>query len=544
MTGARMIVAWAVVAATAAGGASACTNIVVGRKASRDGSVMAAYSSDITIMPQLLRIPGGEHEEGETVEVKGWELDDVRGRVPQARRTYSVVGLINENQVSIIETTTGGRRELRDRGGLLDYDALMLLVLQRAKTAREGIALIDSLCREHGYGSGAETITVADKNEAWIVELINKGPGRNGIVWVAARVPDDCITAQANMSRITTFPLDDPENWLYAPDVISFAVEKGYYDPASGEPFSYRDAYHPDHGPSARRACAGRVWSVYRRAAPSANFSDAWFRGEEGCEDYPLFIKPDKPLSVHDVMELMRDHFEGTPHDMTKGPEAGPFNSPFRLRPLVFHVDGNEYMWERPVASPHAGFTVVHQSRANLPDAVGGVTWFTPDDASTSCFTPFYCGIDALPESYVGGGDDYQKFSWDSAFWIMNLVSNLAYDRWSHVFPDVRAAQARQEGEILRMREAVEEAAAKLAATDPELARSFLTSYSVSTAEKVFKNWRELAETILTKHVDGYVKDADGDARAVGYPEEWLRHVVKSRPGRFTVPAKIGVTDY
>jgi dipeptidase len=493
-------------------------------------------------MPRLLRIPGGDHKEGETVEVKGWETDEVRGRVPQAARTYSVVGLINEHQVSMGETTTGGRRELRDRKGLLDYDALMMLVLQRAKTAREAIGLVDSLCREHGYGSGAETFSIADKNEAWIMELINRGPGQNGIVWVAARVPDDCVTAHANMSRITTFPLDDPENWLYAPDVISFAVEKGYYDPNTGRPFSYRDAYHPDHGPSARRACAGRVWSVYRRAAHSANFSDAWFRGEDGAEDYPLFIKPDAPLAVRDVMSLMRDHFEGTPYDMTKGIDAGAFNSPFRLRPLTFHVDGDEYIWERPISSPHAGFTVVHQSRASLPDAVGGVTWFTPDDASTSCFTPLYCSIDALPTSYVAG--DYGKFSWDSAFWIMNLVSNLAYDRWSHIFPDVQAAQAKQEEAILKMQPVIEEAAAKLAATDPALARSFLTSYSISTAENVFRDWRGLAETILAKHLDGYVKDADGEAQPTGYPEEWLRHVVKSRPGQFTVPAKIGLTDY
>ena len=542
MTGVRKVVLWAVVAASAADGASACTNILVGRRASRDGSVMVTYSSDITIMPRLLRIPGGEHKPGETVEVKGWESDDVRGRIPQAPRTYSVVGLINEHQLSMGETTTGGRRELRDRKGLLDYDALMLLVLQRAKTAREAIAMVDALCREHGYGSSAETLSIADKNEAWIMELINKGPGRKGIVWVAARVPDDCITAHANMSRITTFPQDDPENWLFAPDVVSFAVEKGYYDPKSGKPFSYRDAYHPDHGPSARRACAGRVWSVYRRSAPSANFSDAWFRGEDGAEDYPLFIKPDGPLSAHEVMGLMRDHFEGTPYDMTQGPDAGPFNSPFRLRPLVFHADGKEYMWERPISSPHAGFTVVHQSRASLPDAVGGVTWFTPDDASTSCFTPLYCSIDALPPSYVAG--DNQKFSWQSAFWVMNLVSNLAYDRWSHVYPDVRAAQAKQEEAILKMQPIVEEAAAKLVATDPALARSFLTSHSTSTAEGVFRGWQGLAEAILTRHVDGYVKDADGDAHATGYPEEWLRHVIESRPGRFTVPAKIGLTDY
>ncbi|QEH36190.1 Dipeptidase A [Aquisphaera giovannonii] len=536
------VVGWVVLGTVAVQGASACTNIVVGRKATRDGSVLITYSSDIAIMPRLLRVPGGSHAAGETVEVKGWEADDVRGRIPQASTTYTVLGLVNEHQVSMGETTTGGRRELRDRKGLLDYDALMLLVLERARTAREAIALVDALCREHGYGSSAETFSIADRHEAWIMELINKGPGQKGIVWVAARVPDDCLTVHANMSRITTFPLDDPNNWLYAKDVISFAAEKGYYDPKSGRPFSYRDAYHPDHGPSARRACAGRVWSVYRRAAPSRDFSDAWFRGEPGAEDYPLFIKPDRPLSVGDAMALMRDHFEGTPYDMTKGADAGPFGSPLRLRPLVFKVDGKEYMWERPISSPHAGFTIVNQTRASLPDLVGGLTWFTPDDASTSCFTPFYACMEALPEPYTTG--DYRTFSWQSAYWVMNVVSNATYDRWSHVIPDVRAAQAEQEGTLLKMQPAIEEAAAKLAATDPKLARSFLTNYSLSSAETVFDRWRKLAEAIFAKHVDGYIKDAHGEAHETGYPEAWLRHVIESHPGRFSPPGKIGLTDY
>ena len=529
-------------AAMAAASARACTSILVSRGASRDGAVITSYSADAPFMPKLLRVAGGTHPAGTMAEVKAWEDDEVRGRVRQAERTYTVVGLMNENQVSLVETTTGGRPELVDEHGQLDYDGLMMLVLQRARTAREAIALVDSLCREYGYGSSGETFSIADKNEAWLMELIGKGPGQKGIVWVAARVPEGHITAHANMSRITTFPLDDPENWLYSPDVVQFAVDRGYYRTDSGRPFSYRDAYHPDLSASARRACAGRVWSVYRRSSPSASFSDAWFRGEEGSEDYPLFIKPARPLSVADVMGLMRDHYEGTPYDMTKGVDAGPFGSPLRARDLTFRVDGGEFMWERPISTQQAGFVVVNQMRSSLPDAVGGVSWFTPDEASTSCFTPLYCSIDALPASYTNG--DYRKFSWDSAWWVTNLVSNLAYDRWSRVFPDVHRAQVEQEGAILKMQPVIEESAAKLASVDPDMARAFLTNYSVSTADAVFRRWQGLAESILTKHVDAYQKDDKGDPKAPGYSQEWLRQVVAGRGAQLKLPAKVGGTDH
>jgi dipeptidase len=442
---------------------------------------------------------------------------------------------MNENQLSLGETTTGGRPELVDHGGQLDYDGLMFLTLQRAKTAREAITTIDLLCREYGYGSSGETFSIADKNEAWIMELIGKGPGTKGIVWVAARVPEGFITSHANMSRITNFPLNEPENWRYSPDVISFATEKGFYKADSGKPFSFRDAYHPHQGPSQKRACAGRVWSICRRVAPSCHFSDAFFRGIEGSEDYPLFVKPDKPLSVRDVMGLMRDHYEGTPYDMTKGIDAGPFGSPLRLRDLTFSMNGQSYMWERPISTQQAGFVVVTQSRNNLPDAIGGVTWFTPDEASTSCFTPLYCSIDALPEAYTQG--DYRRFSWDSAWWVTNLVSNLAYDRWSRVFPDIHQAQSEKEAALLKMQPVIEEAAAKLAASDPALMRSFLTSYSVSTGDAVFRYWQDLATTILTKHVDGYVKDKKGSPKAPGYSKEWLHEVVKQRASQLKLPA-------
>ncbi len=512
----------------------ACTSIVVSRGASRDGSVIVTYSADAPFMPRLLRVPGGTYAPGSMTEVRGWENDEIRGKVRQAERTYTVVGLMNEHQLSMGETTTGGRPELVDRKGQLDYDGLMLLTLQRAKTAREAIAVIDALCKEYSYGSSGETFSIADKNEAWIMELIGKGPSHKGIIWVAARVPEGYITAHANMSRITTFPLNEPDNWLYSPDVVTFAIEKGFYKTDSGKPFSFRDAYHPRQGPDQKRACAGRVWSICRRAAPSRNFSDAYFRGVAGAEDYPLFIKPDRPLSVADVMALMRDHYEGTPYDMTKGIDAGPFGSPLRLRELAFSVDGKGYMWERPISTQQAGFVIVTQSRRNLPDPIGGITWLTPDEASTSCFIPLYCSIGALPQPYTRG--DYRRFSWDSAWWITNLVSNLAYDRWSRVYPDIQQAQREQESALLKMQPVIEETAVKLATTDPALMQSFLTTYSVSSGEAVFHRWQDLASAILTKHVDGYVKNSSGRPQSPGYSKDWLREVVKQRSEQFKLP--------
>ncbi len=522
--------------------ALACTSIVVSRGASRDGSVMVTYSADAPFMPKLLLVPGGTHRAGELIQVRGWEDDRLCGPVRQVANTYSVVGLMNEHQLSLGETTTGGRRELVNRNGMLDYDALMLLTLQRARTAREAIRTVDELAREYGYRSSGETFSIADPNEAWIMELIGKGPDQKGIVWVAARVPDGMLTAHANLSRITTFPLDDPENWLHSPDVISFAIEKKFYSTDSQKPFSYRDAYHPNISASQKRACAGRVWSIYRRSAASLNFSDAFFRGKDGAEDYPLFIKPDAPLGVSDVMALMRDHYEGTPYDMTKGLDAGPFGTPYRYRDLPFNVDGASYMWERPISTQQAGFVIVSQSRKGMPDGVGGVTWFTPDDASTSCFTPFYCGITALPAPYLKG--DYKKFEWDSAWWVSNLVSNLCYDRWSRIAPDVQAARSRREGDLLKMQPVIEEAAVKLGSTDLPLMREFLTNYSVSTGEAVFRNWQGVAESILVKHVDGYVKNAQGRPRGVGYSPEWLKRVIADRPAQFKVPTKSNETDH
>jgi dipeptidase len=518
----------------------ACTSIMVSSGASSDGSVMITYSADAPFLPRLLHHQGGKHKAGELVDLVAWENERVRGQFRQVAQTYSVVGLINERQVALGETTTGGRRELRNRDGLLDYDGLMWLTLQRAGTAREAIATIDSLCTEYGYGSGGETIAVADKNEAWVLEIIGRGPGVKGALWVAARVPEGCISVSANMSRIGEFPMDDPDNWLYAKDVVDFATAKGFYDPAAGKPFSWRDAYHPNPSASSKRACATRVWSVLRRASPSTELSPDFHRGVAGAKPYPLFVTVDDKLSVRDVMGLMRDHYEGTAYDMTKGLSAGPFNSPLRCRGLRFSVDGEQYAWERPIATQQAGFVMLAQCRAWLPDPVGGVYWFTPDDPYTSCFVPLYCGMTRLPEAYITG--DYKQFSFDSAWWVSNLVSNLTYDRWSRVLPDVLAAQAENEQRFVAMMPAIDQAAAALLETNEEHARRFLTDCSVAAADRLFADWRTLAGGIIAKHVDGYMRDGQR-SRGVGYSEEWLRRVVKEQGRQLALPKAPGAGE-
>jgi len=517
-------------------GFDACTSIMVGRAATTDGSTMITYSADAPFMPKLLRHAGGAKEAGASLDVVGWEDDHVRGQVRQVASTHGVVGLMNDHQLAIGETTTGGRRELRDPEGLLDYDGLMWLTLQRATTAREAITTIDALCAEYGYASSGETFAIADPAEVWVMELIGKGKGNRGIVWVAARVPDDALTASANMSRITTFPTDDPENWRYADDVVSLATGLGFHDPSLGEPFSFRDAYHPDANARSKRVCGARVWSIYRRVCPSVDFPVAFHRGVEGAADYPLFVRPEKKLSVRDVMGLMRDHYEGTAFDMTTGIDAGPFGSPVRFRGLSWKVDDSSYCWERPIATQQAGFVMLAQCRDWLPDPVGGVYWFAPDDPYTTAFTPLYCGITALPEAYTTGR--YDQFSWDSAWWITNLVSNLTYDRWSRVAPDVVAALTESEETVLAMMPAIDRAGAELFEKDEALARRFLTDWSVGGADRLFERWRELAGEIITRHVDGFVKDENGRSRGVGYPEAWLRRVVEERGEQLSLPEK------
>jgi dipeptidase len=511
------------------GPSPACTNLIVTKGASKDGSVMITYTCDGEFHPQLHYVPAEDHEADDYYEIKDWS-GEVRGKVKQISHTYAVVNLINEHQVVIGETTFDGRKELENPDGLLHYWVLMRLALQRAKTAREAIKVMTDLVQEYGYASTGETFSIGDPNEAWVMEMIGPGPGGKGAIWVARKVPDGFICAHANMSVIGEFPMNDPENCLYADNVVSFAVEKGYYHPDSGEPFNFQKAYHPAT-PQTLRYTATRVWSLFRRAAPSHDWPADYHRAVEGAARYPLWIKPDKKLTLSDVFALMRDHYEGTEFDMTQGVDAGPFGSPNRWRPMTWKIDGVEYSWERPISTQQTGFSYVSQSRSWLPDPIGGVLWYGVDDTYTTCYVPLYCGIDDVPEPYATGS--LQKFSWDSAWWVFNFVANYANLKYSYMIKDIQQVQRDLEGSMLAMQPTIEKTALEFAKKDPDLLTRYLTDYSLSHAGQVVDRWRELGEFLITKYNDGYVKNEKGRPEEKGYDEPWLRDVLELRPEQF-----------
>ena len=507
---------------------NSCTSLLVTKGASQDGSVIITYTCDAEFHPKLKYTAAADHKKGDSLAITGWR-GEVRGWIKQVPHTYSVIGLMNEHQLAIGETTFDGRPELEDSTGLLEYWDLMDLALQRARTAREAILVMTDLVAQYGYRSTGETFSISDPSEAWILEMIGPGPGGNGTEWVAVRVPDGYISCHANKARIGEFPLNDPQNCLYSDNVVSFAVSKGYYDPMSGQPFRYCDTYCPPL-PKDHRFADTRVWSIFRRAAPSQEFSTDFHRAVPGAEPYPLWIKPDKKLSVQDVFSLMRDHYEGTPFDMTKGIDAGPFGSPDRSRPLVWKIDSVEFGWERSISTPQTAYSFISQSRSKLPDPIGGVFWYGLDNTYTCCYVPLYCGIDAAPRSYTVG--DLSKFNWESAWWVFNFVSNYANLKYSSMVPEIQAVQTRLEGECFKLQPVVEKTAAELGKSDTALMIRYLTDYSVSHAEMVVAQWKDLGEHLITKYNDGYIQNERGRPEEKGYPEGWLREVVKVRPDR------------
>jgi dipeptidase len=511
--------------------AFSCTNFLVTKGASTDGSTMITYTCDGEFHPHLEYLPPEDHEPGDMEDIEDW-YGNVLGQVAHVPHTYGVVQLMNEHQLVIGETTFTGREDLRNPDGLLHYWTLMRLALQRAKTARQAITIMGELVEEYGYSSTGESFSIADPNEVWILEMIGPGPGGKGAHWVALRVPDGYVCAHANMARIGEFPLDDPDNCLYSEDVISFAIARGYYDPSSGEPFRYNTAYCPPT-PEGLIYTETRVWSMFRRCAPSQNFSPDYHRGVEGAERYPLWIKPDKKISLQDVFDVMRDHYEGTEFDMTVGVDAGPFGCPYRWRPLGWEVDSVKYAWERPISTQQTGFSYVSQSRSWLPDAIGGILWYGVDDTYFTCYLPLYCGITDLPESFMVGS--LQQFSWDSAWWVFNIVSNYACLKYSHMIKDIQEVQGKLEGDLILLQPEIESTALDLADSNRELMTTFLTNYSVSNGERIVNRWRELAEHLFTKYNDGYVKNEKGRPEGVGYPERWLRAVIRAKPENFKV---------
>lgn len=498
-----------------------CTNILVSPGASKDGSAMIVYLNDGEWIQQLEKYPAADHPAGSWREIGS-------GRVRQVPHTYGRIGFqMNEKQVAIGETTFTGREELWNHDVFLKYWHLMELALERAASAREAIQVMTSLVEEYGYGSEGESFSIADKHEAWILEMIGPSADQKGAVWVAVKVPDGMVSAHANHARIGEFPLDDPENCLYSENVISLAVERGYYKPESGEPFRFNEAYCPAT-PASLRYCESRVWSIFRRAAPSQNFSSDYHRGVQGAKPYPLFIKPDYKIGVAELAALVRDHYEGTPWDMTKGLEAGPYGTPNRDRPLTFKVDGEDCAWERPISNVNTAFSFISQSRAWLPDEVGGVMWYSPDDTFTNCYVPFYPAVNSIPEAYAHG--DQGKFSWNSAWWAFNFVSNYINLKYSYMIKEVVPVQQKLEKQMLARQDSVEKAALALLKTDKEQAIAGLTNYCSQTATGVVNDWRELGQLLVMKFIDGYINDERGSGQTAPYPPDWYNRAVKDKP--------------
>ena len=502
-----------------------CTSILVTPGASADGGTMITYSADsVTMYGTLAYFPAADHPPGAQRDIHEWDTGDFLGQIPEVRHTYAVVGNMNEHQVVVGETTFGGREELLDPTGGLDYGSLMFLALQRAKTAREAIDVMTSLAAEHGYRSHGESFSIGDPKEAWILEMVGKGPGKTGVVWVARRVPDGQISAHANQARIGTFPKKDPKNCLYAPDVIDLAREHGWFD-GPDDDFSFAQAYEPMSF-AGRRICEARVWSVFRRAAPSKKFPVDYAKGVPGAEPLPLWLRPDEKLTPAAVMALMRDHYEGTELDMTTGLFAGPYKLPYRWRPLFWELDGVRYFHERPISTQQTGWSFVSQSRASLPDPIGGVLWFGVDDTYSTVYVPMYAGIRAVPFTFAEGTGSMTEFSWDSAFWVFNFVSNLAYLRYGDMIVDIQRVQRELEGSFLGQQADVERAAADLYAKAPELARQYLTRYSAKLAERTVSRWRTLLEDLIVKYLDMNRKDEHGKVVQPGYSEAYLRRIV------------------
>lgn len=522
----------------------ACTNLIVGKKASADGSVIVSYSADsYGMFGFLCHYPAATHAAGTMRSIYDWDSGKYLGQIKEAPQTYNVIGNINEFQVTIAETTFGGREELVDTTGIMDYGSLIYVALQRSRTAKEAIKVMTDLVKEYGYYSSGESFTIADPNEVWIMEMIGKGPGVKGAVWVAVRIPDDCIAAHANQSRIHKFNMKDKDNCLYAPDVISFAREKGYFNGVNKD-FSFADAYCPLTF-SGLRACEARVWSFYNMFSKTTGQAYLSYIEAKSKEPMPLYVKPDRKVSVRDIQNAMRDHYEGTALDITNDLGAGPFKMPYRLSPLTFKVDGKTCFNERPISTQQSAFSFVSQMRSNLPDAIGGVLWFGLDDANMTVFTPVYCNTNKVPAPYAQGEGDCVTFSWNSAFWIYNWVAEMIRPRYDLMIGDMRNVQNGLEDTFANAQEGIESAALKLYAQDQQKAKDFLTEYTSMTAQTTIDSWKKLGEFLIVRYNDGVVKRMkDGRLQRPetgnvapldrpGYPADFLKEYVKATGDRY-----------
>lgn len=531
--------------------ARACTSFLVGKKASTDGSAFITYNQDsYGMFGRLLYLPAGKHPKGTMRKIINGDTNHYLGQIPEAPETYAVMGYINEHQVGITETTFGGRLELEDTTGVIDYVSLMVITLQRSQTAREAIEVMTSLVEQYGYASEGESFSIVDPNEVWILEMIGKGSDEKGAVWVAVRIPDDCIACHANQSRIHQFDRTDEENVKYAEDVISFARKKGYFT-GEDDDFSFAQAYAPADF-SAIRCCEARVWSFFNK----------WVDGMEQYLDYvdgrhigqakpmPLYFKPKEKLSLQAVMSCMRDHYEGTPFDVTQDAGMGLYNAPYRPTPLFWEHEGKQYFNERPISTQQTAGSYIVQVRGNLPAPVGGVLWYANDDPNMAAYTPVYCSATAAPAVYDPQDADDVTFSWNSAFWVENWVANMTYPRYNQLFPSVQAAREQLEAGFLSDQSLVEQQALALLSQAPESAEVFLTDYSAGCAQKMLQAWKNLGQYLIVKFNDQTVKpETDGkfdltvDGLAVppvrpGYSEEYKAVLVRETGEKYLVSPK------
>lgn len=526
----------------------ACTNFIVGKKASADGSVIVSYNADsYGCYGVMQHFNAGIHPKGSMRKIFDWESNKYRGEIEEQATTYNVVGNMNEYQVTIGETTFGGREELVDTTGIVDYGSLIYIALQRSRTAREAISVIANIVEKYGYCSEGESFSIADPNEAWIMEMVGKGPGVHGAVWVAVRIPDDCISGHANQSRIHKFLQYNKKDCIYAKDVITFARKKGLFKGKNAD-FDFANTYCPLNFGGARY-CEARVWSFFRKWTPGM---DVYFNYASGLdlktEPMPLFVKPTKKLSVADVENAMRDQYEGTPLEMTDDAGAGAYISPYRPRPLSWEYKGKKYFNERPTGTQQSSFTFVSQMRSFLPNAIGGVLWFGNDDANMIAYTPVYCCATEVPVCYTKKYGNDVTFSLKSAFWVCNWVSNMVYPRYSLLFGDLKSIRTELERCYFDRQYEMEKTAQNLYAQNPRKAVAYLTSYSTKTADEMLQRWIKLGEFLIVKYNDmvvkpvkngQFVKTPEGlgaPVEAVGYPNATRERILKETGNRFLLP--------
>lgn len=519
----------------------ACTNFLVGKDASVDGSTMISYAADSYALYGYLHFaPAADHAPGAMREVNDWDTGKPLCSIPQVPHTYNVVGNMNEHQLTIGETTWGGRPELEIGEGI-DYGSLMYIALERCKTAREAIKCMTDLVAEYGYASSGESFSIADPNEVWMMELIGKGKVEKGAVWVATRIPDDCIAAHANQARITTINFKDKENWMWSKDVVKFARKQGYFTGKKDEDFNFQEAYAP-YDFSGLYVCEARVWSFFRKFsdemeqyydfATGKTFVETG--GKYAGERMPLYIKPNHKVSAQELKDCMRDQYEGTPLDITQGPDAGPWNSKLRYGSLGFQLDSVQYWFERPIATQQTGWSFVAQMRGYESAKAGGILWFGVDDAASSLYVPMYSKINAVPECYAEGNGDMYTYSPTSAWWTYNIVANWAYTKYSAMMPDIKKVQAAWEDKFNAQVAVVDNAVAELNA---EEATEWLTKYSIMQAEESTAAWKELGIYLFVKYLDGQQrKEKDGQflrnpyglpegPNRVPYPTEFLQSI-------------------